>query len=103
MDGKKATKVLRSEERFDAIFLDLFLPYIPGWELLDLIQQNPQRRETPVVIVSSAPISDRVRKELSRRVTAFVNKDNFNFETFESLVSDVLAAHDEKSTGEGES
>jgi DNA-binding response OmpR family regulator len=42
------------------ILLDLSLPDLPGNEVLQQLSQNPQTRETPVVIVSA--YSDQLRR-----------------------------------------
>ena len=37
------------------VFLDLKLPYVGGFEVLDWIRQQPALREMPVVILTSSP------------------------------------------------
>ncbi len=59
-DGKEALLFLRREGRFegvsrpDIIFLDLNLPLLGGQELLDIIKQDPQLREIPVIVLTSS-------------------------------------------------
>lgn len=89
-DGRKARKVLKRKTSFDAVLLDLYLPHVPGWELLETIENNPEMKDTSVVIVSSAPISEEAKKDLSQRTTAFVDKSTLNMESFEEFIKKFL-------------
>ncbi len=42
--------------RVDAIILDLTLPGMSGWEVLDRIKEDPDRRHIPIHIISAADI-----------------------------------------------
>lgn len=57
-DGTTAMTFLRNAE-FDVIVLDLMMPRMSGWQLLDLLRGERPKDELPrVVIVSAAPTSD---------------------------------------------
>lgn len=55
-DGREALKSLCSksaqDETYDAIILDLVMPVIDGWQVLEAIQSNPLWRDIPVVVIS---------------------------------------------------
>lgn len=55
-NGHMALDML-SVERFDLILLDLMMPVMNGYEVLELLQQSEQMRDIPVIIVTA--ISDR--------------------------------------------
>ncbi|MCK5849497.1 MAG: response regulator [Kiritimatiellae bacterium] len=89
-DGRQARKLLKGGKSFDAILLDLYLPHVPGWELLDIIENNPEMKNTSVIIISSAGISSKAKTDLSQRVTAFVDKSSLNLESFKKLIEEFL-------------
>jgi CheY-like chemotaxis protein len=49
--GEDALERLR-EERFDAVTLDILMPGISGFEVLQAIRADPEMRRTPLVVVS---------------------------------------------------
>ena len=49
---------LALEHRPDLITLDLLMPEVTGWDLLDEFRSLPQLRSVPVVVVSAAPGED---------------------------------------------
>ena len=88
--GFDARKALRSAKEMDLVFIDLFLPGLPGWELLDDIENNPSIKDVPVMLVSNAPISDRKKDELAGRVSIFVNKGCFDLRKVQKLADRAL-------------
>jgi CheY-like chemotaxis protein len=54
-DGRKALELLRgSAQRPCLVLLDLMMPVMNGWELLDLREQDLKLATIPVVVVSAA-------------------------------------------------
>jgi CheY-like chemotaxis protein len=57
-DGSEALACLRDVERQPCVvLLDLMMPVLNGWELLDILQKDDRLRTIPVTVVSaqSAP------------------------------------------------
>ncbi|HZM03818.1 MAG TPA: response regulator [Candidatus Saccharimonadales bacterium] len=73
IDGVEAINYLQNQGRFadraafpqpDIIFLDLKLPHLNGFEVLEWIGRQPQRPAAPVIILtSSSEPEDRERAE----------------------------------------
>jgi PAS domain S-box-containing protein len=63
--GKQALK-MATEYHVDLILLDLNLPDIHGSEVLEMLQQNPQTKSIPVVIISA----DAMPKQMQNVITA---------------------------------
>jgi CheY-like chemotaxis protein len=53
-DGIEATTVLASTQ-VDLILLDLLMPAMSGWELLEQRANDPSWTSIPVIVVSAAP------------------------------------------------
>ena len=89
-DGRRAQELLRTAGPFDAIFLDLDIPYASGWEILEEVRSDPAMRDVPVFIVSGAPISSQDKEKLAGKVTAYVNKESFPLAEFQRLIGRIL-------------
>jgi DNA-binding response OmpR family regulator len=46
---------LIKENNYDLIFVDLNIPGVSGYELLKMIQGDPEEKNTPVIIISAMP------------------------------------------------
>jgi CheY-like chemotaxis protein len=83
IDGVEAIDYLQNQGRFadsnafppaDIIFLDLKLPHVNGFEVLEWIRQQPQPISAPVIILTSSnEPEDRERAE-SLGATLFLTK-----------------------------
>jgi len=51
-DGQEALKFIK-EDSFDLILLDLILPKMSGFEVLETIHSDPQLQNIPVIIISN--------------------------------------------------
>ncbi|MDA2922836.1 response regulator, partial [Patescibacteria group bacterium AH-259-L07] len=60
-DGKKALE-LAEKERPDMILLDVVMPKMSGFEVLEKLKYNPATQETPVVILSNLGQEEEVIK-----------------------------------------
>ncbi|MBI1733914.1 MAG: response regulator, partial [Candidatus Rokubacteria bacterium] len=59
-----------------ALFLDLVMPGMSGFEVLDQLKAAATTRDIPVVIVTSQRLGDAERAELASRVVSIVAKDS---------------------------
>jgi DNA-binding response OmpR family regulator len=58
----------------DVLILDIMLPFLDGWSVLDSIKDMPEERRPKVILVSAAAgVADRAQAE-SRRVASFLPK-----------------------------
>lgn len=52
VDGREALKLLASQ-RFDLVLLDIMMPEINGYEVLQSLKADPKRRDIPVIMISA--------------------------------------------------
>lgn len=72
-DGHKAAEHLMREAPPSAILLDLRLPILNGWDLLTWARRQPGLEETPVVVISGAPV-ERVELALEHSPVTWLAK-----------------------------
>jgi len=89
-DGQDVDIILKDQKKYNLIILDLILPGSSGWDLLDLIKNNPAMKDTPVVIMTAADISTKEREQLLTRVSAIVDKSTFDTDEFEKMLEQLL-------------
>ncbi len=51
-DGRKALDILKSEH-MDAVILELILPKVNGFEILQFMQKNKKLKKIPVIVLTS--------------------------------------------------
>jgi len=51
-DGQQALEMLRSEE-FDVVLLDIIMPEMDGYEVLERVKGDPELRDIPVIVISA--------------------------------------------------
>jgi CheY-like chemotaxis protein len=83
--GKEALALLRAEDEPPAlIILDVMMPQLNGAELTQVIKNNPQFCDIPVVLMSAAG-----RPPDGHAADAFLNKP-FDVDVLEALIEDIL-------------
>ena len=72
-DPREALLLLRREEP-SVLLLDLMMPHISGFELLELIRGDRKLRYTPVIVLTAATGADAKLRALQLGVTDFLSK-----------------------------
>ena len=89
-NGQEALDVMK-RERPSVLLLDLMMPVMDGYELLDRMAEIDSLVDVPVLIVTSAEISPKHQDFLERRVKAVIEKQG---ENAEAILSKVLGMVD---------
>ena len=93
-NGKVALEMLRKEgehadaERPDVILLDLRMPVMDGYEVLDAIKNDPDLATIPVVIMTTSSDENDRQRAYEMRANSYVVKP-IDFSQFRSLVRDL--------------
>lgn len=91
LEGKNGFRVIEAEggqagiiaartERPQIIILDLVMPGTDGFEVLATLRNDPNTRDIPVVIVTSADLSAEDQERLKLQVSALLPKGSFSDE-----------------------
>jgi len=88
IDGEKGIEKAR-EQNPDLILLDLLLPNVDGYEVLQKMKENPATSHIPIIVVSNLGQSEDIDKAMKLGATDFLIKAQY---TAEEIVNKVKAA-----------
>ena len=92
VNGNAAVRLLKKSVPL-FIILDLKMPGMNGFELLDVLGKNPEWAKIPVAVISSMDITPEMRDYLNPRVIAFLQKGRFSREELTDLIRPAIQAN----------
>jgi signal transduction histidine kinase/CheY-like chemotaxis protein len=78
------------EDRPQAILLDLIMPGMDGFEVLDQLKRNPLTRDIPVIVITSKVIDEEDRKRLADKALKILSKETASRETLMAQIEEIL-------------
>jgi CheY-like chemotaxis protein len=75
VNGKEAFKKIK--EKPDLILLDIVLPGIDGWEILEKVKSDPELKSIPIFVLSNLGQRAEVEKALKLGADKYLIKANF--------------------------
>jgi threonine synthase len=75
-DGVEALRVAR-EEHPDLIVLDLMMPGMDGFSVLDALQARPNTADIPVIVVTAKELTGEEKNRLNGRIQSLLQKGDF--------------------------
>ena len=90
-DGREALDVLRSEGAAETrlILLDLLMPCMSGWELMDVLRSDPKLSRIPILVTSGVPLHGDTS---GLAATTFCLRKPFGLPTLLDAVSKAIGA-----------
>ena len=86
-NGKEALEIMRAQ-RPDVVVLDLMMPIVSGWEVLQERENDPEPRQIPVIIVSATRAPE-IATAVDKGICAFLPKP-FDIAALSALVRSCL-------------
>lgn len=71
--GEEALRVVETSE-LDAVFLDLRMPDMDGWEVLETLQAKSTSSRLPVIVLSAHSSPDTVKRSVELGAKGYVRK-----------------------------
>lgn len=88
-DGEEAIKLLK-QSKPDVIILDLIMPRVTGFEVLEAISINPELNKIPVVILSNLAQDSDIQKAKSLGATEYFVKVRVSIDDLVNKIRSIL-------------
>ncbi len=85
-NGREAQEVLSQNNDYDLVILDLLMPHVNGWEVLESIKNEPAIRDLPVIVLTGAAISCEEKEKLAGKANRVIDKESFSLSKFEEVL-----------------
>ena len=87
--GEQGVEVAKSEQP-DIVILDLLMPGIDGFHVLDCLEQSPVTQGLPIVIFTVKQLTAEDKRRLRGRVVWLAQKQEFSRQSFVGTIRGVL-------------
>src|SRR4029453_7060116 len=87
--GEAGIEVARAEQP-DLILLDLLMPEVNGFEVLDRLAQSAVTRRLPVILFTLKQLTAEEQQRVQGRIACLAQKEAFNQKEFVGLVKEAL-------------
>jgi threonine synthase len=88
-DGISGIDLIRTEKP-DLVLLDLMMPRLDGFTLLDMMKADEELRDIPVIVITAKDLTSEDYKRLAGRVESLLQKGEFMEEELYESINDVL-------------
>jgi len=89
VNGREGLKAIYNYHP-DMIVLDLLLPDMDGFTILDTLQRDPNLRDIPIIIYSAHDLTPEERQRAETQIRAIVTKSNMNRQRFLQAIREGL-------------
>ncbi len=89
-EGESGLK-LAGEKKPDLILLDLILPKMDGFKVLEQLKSSLETKNIPVIVLTNLESGKDIEKVLNLGVSSYLVKANYSLEEISKKVSDALA------------
>jgi signal transduction histidine kinase/CheY-like chemotaxis protein len=91
-DGEEALTAI-SRERPDIVLLDLLMPGMDGFAVIEELQKDAESRLIPVIVLTAKTLSEAERVALEQRVAKVIQKSGLDRDTFIAELRGALRAY----------
>ncbi len=88
-DGEEALAAVAARKP-DAIVLDLMMPKLDGFSVLERLQADPETRLLPVVVLTARRLSAEERSSLKDRAVSLLEKSDYSADELRRLIRQAL-------------
>jgi CheY-like chemotaxis protein len=88
-DGVAALEAI-AQRRPDVILLDLLMPRMDGFEVIASLQQDPERRDIPVIVLTAKMLTRQERRSLKEHALAAIQKGALDRDALMAELKQVL-------------
>jgi threonine synthase len=88
-EGLNGIALIRAEKP-DLVLLDLMMPGVDGFTVLDTIKADDELRHIPVIVITAKDLTNRDYQRLSGRIESLLQKGEFMEEELVDSITDLL-------------
>lgn len=99
-DGMAAVEAVGRQPP-DVILLDLLMPRLDGFEVIERLRQDPATRDLPIIVLTAKTLEAAENAWLHTRVAQVIQKQGFASETLLIELRRVLQTHQAKERAKG--
>ncbi len=88
-DGASGITLIR-QERPDLVLLDLMMPGIDGFTILDIMKADEKLRNIPVIVITAKDLTTEDHRRLSGRIESWLQKGEFMEEELHDTINEAL-------------
>jgi CheY-like chemotaxis protein len=89
--GQEALRLARSEQP-QGICLDLHMPEMSGWEVLQVLRSDAQLQQIPVLVITGQVFTEAERQQLAAQDVPVLAKTDLSATTLQPLIARLNAA-----------
>lgn len=75
-DGKSAIETIQTEKP-DLVILDLMMPELDGFSVLDVLKNDPETARIPVIVVTAKELTGQEKERLKGQIQSLMQKGDF--------------------------
>lgn len=88
--GQSGWNIISSGNPPHAIILDLFMPDVDGFQILERLQSNPKLRDLPTIVISGMEVTEEQKKQLREFGQRLLTKGSFSEKDLLSSIQRAL-------------
>ena len=88
--GREAIEMAKAE-RPDFVLLDLMMPEVTGFDVVEALRTDPSTRETPIMVITAANLTLADKRLLNGRVSEILKRGSVGSEDIVGLLKRVVA------------
>jgi two-component system sensor histidine kinase/response regulator len=89
-NGEDALRIIKEDNRLDAILLDIMMPDIDGFDILDQLKTDNGKSKIPIIIVSAKTDTKSIKKAIEKGAYDYITKP-LNIQDIRNKVNSALS------------
>ena len=90
-NGREAYNIFDSKVKIDLLLLDLMLPEIDGFSILEKIKKDQSLASIPVIVFSNLSEEQDIKRAEKLGIKEFIVKSNFNLDELAKKVKEIVS------------
>ncbi len=90
-NGEEALELFAKNVHIDIVLLDLMLPGVDGFGVLEKMREEPKHAKTPVIVFSNLSEEKDIKKANELGISEFMVKSNFTLDQLAERVKSLVS------------